>query len=126
MCARSPSCVRAAPAYSACRQGTVWSQNMKQSTIGKFFAKPAASQSAAKPLTPSNAAREVAPQAKGVKSPEKKRTREGQVKFWQSKDGIQVYLTGLTIFRIAHWSEGEKQRYTSDTFHDAGSSKGPR
>ncbi|CAK0786390.1 hypothetical protein CVIRNUC_009603 [Coccomyxa viridis] len=52
---------------------------MKQSTIGKFFGKPAVAQTGAKPLAPSNAARQVTAQAKEVKTPEKKRVRDEAV-----------------------------------------------
>ena len=53
---------------------------MKQSSINKFFGKPAAPKATAKPLGPSNAAREVSTAAKDVKSSEKKRERSGQVR----------------------------------------------
>ena len=58
---------------------------MKQSTIGNFFGKPAAAQTAAKPLAASNAARQVTAQAKEVKTLEKKRPRDGPVRILQSK-----------------------------------------
>ena len=60
---------------------------MKQSSINKFFGKPAAPKATAKPLGPTNAAREVSTGAKEVKSSEKevkpsekKRGRSGQVR----------------------------------------------
>ena len=94
LCARSPLCVRAAPAYSAYRQSPCWHLTMKQSTLGSFFGKPAAPTATAKPLTPSNTAREATNQAKDVKSPEKKRARPAQVTLLQSKIAILMEHMG--------------------------------
>lgn len=85
LCAGSPLCVRAAPAHSAYRQSPWLHLTMKQSTLGSFFGKPAAPKATAKPLTPSNAAREATNQAKDMIPPEKKRARPAQVTPLQSK-----------------------------------------
>ena len=67
---------------------------MKQSTIGKFFAKPAAAQGAAKPLAPSNAVRDGNAAAKAVRSPEKKRARPEKVR---SEDTDEYLMSSWTV-----------------------------
>ena len=88
LCARGPVCVRPAAAHSSSIQTITWPLSMKQSTIGKFFGKPAVAQTGAKPLAPSNAARQVTAQAKEVRTPEKKRIRDDVVRILQSKVNI--------------------------------------
>ena len=92
LCARSQLGLRAAPAHSGYCKSLTWHQTMKQSTIGNFFAKPAAAQGPAKPLAPLKATREVNTAAKVSKSPEKKRARPGQVR---RSHNIDVHFANL-------------------------------
>ena len=106
LCARSPVCVRRAPALSGSLHTVIWPLSMKQSTIGNFFGKPAVAQSGAKPLAPSNAARQVTVQAKEVKTPEKKRIRDEQVRLPRFKvtiDCLQAPLSLPAANKLLHW-----------------------
>lgn len=94
LCARSQLCLRAAPAHCGYSQNLTRHQIMKQSTIGKFFAKPAASQGAAKPLAPLKATRDANTSAKGSKSPEKKRARPGQVR--------RLHIVAVLLANLGH------------------------
>ena len=87
---------------------------MKQSTIGKFFGKPAVAQTGAKPLAPSNAARQVTAQAKEVKTPEKKRVRDESVRNSQSKVTIDR-LQGPLSLPAASFSIGRRTSWSDDT-----------
>ena len=103
LCARSPVRVRPAPALSSSPQTLTWPLSMKQSTIGKFFGKPAVAQTGAKPLAPSNAARQMTAQTKEVKTPEKKRVRDEAVRIPQSKVTIACLQGPLSLSAANMW-----------------------